>query len=292
MKENTIMKRPLLAVVGLACVLAAYGAPAAQDKKDPVDEKIIRGLIADLGHDAFAHREAAQKRLLAIGAPALELLKNAVKESADAEVRERATRLVDDIQAATAKFSYVDLQARANAKLAGSFGSGFLDLAELPSGAQTLQKVRFKIAAGLVQLGRKDPPLKEPRPDSVEGIKVGMAFANLHILHGTVGGGVPPTQFVPDDTKIAEYKVHYEGGATETIPVVYGKDLRDWYNHDNSKEVTRGKLAWEGGPQKLRLYLTTWQNPHPTKLVVSIDYLRAGDTPTAPFCVAITLEEK
>jgi hypothetical protein len=26
--------------------------------------------------------------------------------------------------------------------------------------------------------------------------------------------------------------------------------------------------------------------------VVSIDYVKVGDTPAAPFCVAITLEEK
>jgi hypothetical protein len=286
------MKWPMLVVIGLACLLQAYGAPAAQVKNEPVDEKLIRALIADLGHDSFDQREASQKQLLAIGVPALELLKKAVKESADAELRQRATRLLDEIEVTTKKFSFVNLQAKANAKLAGGFGSGFLDLADLPSGLQTLQKVRFKIAEGLVQLGRKDPPLKEPRPDRVDGIKVDMAFAKLHILHGTVGGGLAPEQFVPEDTKIAEFKVHYDGGASETIPVVYGKDLRDWYNHDNSKEVTRGKLAWVGGPNNLRLYLTTWQNPQPTKRVVSIDYMKTSDAPAAaPFCVAMTAEE-
>jgi hypothetical protein len=161
----------------------------------------------------------------------------------------------------------------------------------MPKGVQTLENVRFKVAEGLIQLGRTQPPLKEPRPDRVDGIKVGKAFAKLHVLHGTLGGGVPE-QFIAEDTKIGAYKVHYEGGPTEIIPIVYGKDLRDWYNHDKSKDVARGKLAWVGGPGNVRLYLTTWSNPQPTKRVVSIDYAKAGDAPAAAlFCVAITLEE-
>jgi hypothetical protein len=288
------MKWHLLVVVGLTCVLGAYGAAAphvAQVKKEAVDEKMIRALIADLGHADFDNRETAQKQLAAIGLPALELLKKAVKESPDAELRQRATSLVEDIEFTTKKFAYVDLEPKANAKLAGSFGNGTYHLGALPSGVQTLQKVNFKIAEGLVQLGRSKPALKEPRPDRVDGIQVGMALTRLHILHGTVGGS-PADQLVADDTKIAEYKVQYEDGATETIAVVYGKDLRDWRNNDNAKGVTRGKLAWEGGPNRLRLYLTTWENPHPAKRVASIDYMKVGDSPSAPFCVAITLEEK
>jgi hypothetical protein len=198
----------------------------------------------------------------------------------------------------TKKFSYVDLKPKANQKLAGSLGTGFITLASLPEGEQTLQGVKFKIADGLIHLGRKKPPFPEPMPDRVEGIQVGKTFAKLHLLHGTQGGAYRPEQFILDDTKIAEYKVHYADGTTKTIPVVYGRDIRDWYKHDDSK-VTRGKVAWEGANllsksdgKILRLYLSTWENPHPTKRVVSIDYVRVGETVCAPFCVAMTLEEK
>jgi hypothetical protein len=34
------------------------------------------------------------------------------------------------------------------------------------------------------------------------------------------------------------------------------------------------------------------RNPHSTKRVVSIDYVKVGDTIAAPFCVAVPLEEK
>ena len=160
--------------------------------------------------------------------------------------------------------------------------------------------VKFKIGEGMLQLG--GPVLKEPKPDRVDGIQVGKAFAKLHILHATAygpGQEGDPT-FVRDDTKIAEYKVYYEDGDTETIPVVYGKDVRGWWFSADDKGVTRGKVAWVGeneGAKKvagkqIRLFLGTWENPHPTKRVVVIDYVKVGDTTAAPFCVAMTLEEK
>jgi hypothetical protein len=200
------------------------------------------------------------------------------------------------------KLPYVDLQPKANQKLAGSFGSGIQgnNLGTLPRGEQIFAGVKFMVSDGLLQLGRKEPPLKEPRPDRVEGIKVNKAFWKLHLLHGTVGGAYKPQQFVNDGTKIAEYKVHYEDGTTEVIPVIYGQDLRDFFNHDDSSPVTRGKVAWRGendytqgsGKQLIRVYLSTWENPQPTKSVASIDFVKVGDTPAAPFCVAMTLEDK
>jgi hypothetical protein len=194
----------------------------------------------------------------------------------------------------TKKFSFVDLQPKANQKLTDDLGSGTKgnNLASLSKGQQTLEQVEFKIADGFLQLGSQE--LKEPRPDRLDGIRIGKAFAKLHLLHATMFSGG-----VDDDTEIAKYEVHYEDGDTATILVVLGKDVRDWWNYDNSKEVTRGKLAWngdndvaKGAGRSLRLYLGTWENPHATKRVVSIDYVKVGDTVTAPFCVAMTLEEK
>jgi hypothetical protein len=197
-------------------------------------------------------------------------------------------------------FSYVDLQPQANQKLLDNFGSGREgnNLASLPKGEQTLEEVRFKIGDGLIHLGSK--LLKEEKPDRVNGIEVGKAFARLHLLHATGYGRNEGTPlFVRDDTKIAEYKIYYEDGDTETIPVVYGKDVRDWWFSADDKDVTRSKVAWKGDNEvakssqcQIRLYRSTWENPHPAKRVVVIDYVKVGDTPAAPFCVAITLEEK
>jgi hypothetical protein len=201
------------------------------------------------------------------------------------------------------KFSYVDLQPKANQKLAENFSADNPgnNLASWPKGEQTLEGVKFQIGDGLLQLG--SPRFKEPRPDREDGIQVGKAFAKLHILHATQYGGKYGARnaVVEDDTPIGKYEVHYEDGDSATIPIFYGKDVRNWWFSANEEGVSRGKVAWTGeneatkatmGRRQIRLYLCTWENPHPTKRVVIIDYVKVGDTPAAPFCIAMTLEEK
>ena len=87
----------LLALEGMSNATQTTGpAPSPQDKKD-VDDKALLDLIKQLGDDFFDKREAAGKRLEAIGEPALKLLTQAAREDGDAEVRQRAAQLVQNI---------------------------------------------------------------------------------------------------------------------------------------------------------------------------------------------------
>jgi regulation of enolase protein 1 (concanavalin A-like superfamily) len=79
-------------------VAAQDGAKEPPVKKEAADEKTIRALIADLGDDAFDKRQAAEKRLAAMGEAALAPLEKAAKENADAEVRDRAERVIRAIE--------------------------------------------------------------------------------------------------------------------------------------------------------------------------------------------------
>ena len=102
-----------------------------------------------------------------------------------------------------------------------------------------------------------------------------------------------------DGTVIGQYMIHYGDGSGEGISIVYGEDVRDWFYTDDEATTTRGKVVWTGDNDwasqngaKIRLYLTSWDNPHPDKRIVSIDYLgKKSETPAAPFCVAISLEK-
>ena len=183
---------------------------------------------------------------------------------------------------------FIDLQPKANHKLTDNFhtpDSVGNNLAELPKGVQKFAGVKFHIGKGLIQLASPKVPNK---PAKVEGIPVGKAFARLHILHATgyaAGEGM----------LIGKYVIHYEDKTTAAIRIVYGKDVRDWWNIDPTKGVTRAKVAWEGKNQNtasIRLFLTTWQNPHPRKKVVSIDYLSTQTSDAAPFCVALTVQTR
>ncbi|HWY85737.1 MAG TPA: hypothetical protein VNX28_03380 [Gemmataceae bacterium] len=91
-----------LAVVVVLAILPGAaqgqdGAGAPQAKKGVVDEKAIGALIAQLGDESFEKRQQADKELAGVGRPALPLLRKAAKESADAEVRERAESLIQQI---------------------------------------------------------------------------------------------------------------------------------------------------------------------------------------------------
>ncbi len=98
--RSTIFNSLFLTVIGVAFGpgAAARGqAPAPGDAKKPTaaktDEKVIRGLIKQLGDDDFTTRETAAKRLQAIGVVALEFVRETSRTANDAEVRQRADLL-------------------------------------------------------------------------------------------------------------------------------------------------------------------------------------------------------
>jgi RNA polymerase sigma factor (sigma-70 family) len=202
------------------------------------------------------------------------------------------------------KFTFVDLQGQTNQKLKDNFGNGGNgnNLADLGEGGRPLAGINFKIGEGAIRLGSKVLQKDKEKPTKVEGIKVGKKCVKLHILHATEfagNGNEGDAFFVADGIRIAEYKVQYADGSTETIPMVNGEDVRDWWFADGAKGVTRGQVAWKGNNELakeynmgIRLYMTTWENPHPAKAIASIDFIKIGESTAAPFCVAITLETK
>jgi hypothetical protein len=195
-----------------------------------------------------------------------------------------------------AKFAFIDLQPQTNQELRATFSADVPDchLAELPQGEQKLGAATYKIGPGCIKLGGKLGP---DLPAKAE-IPVKRKFTKLHVLHATQNGGFAdeahPTH-IKDGTLIGEYTIRYSDGSTETIPIVYGEDVRDWWNWDKSKETKRGKVVWTGTNPAVkmyeidaRLYELIWTNPKPDLEVASIVFSSKMDTPGAPFCVALT----
>jgi hypothetical protein len=183
---------------------------------------------------------------------------------------------------------HVDIKGHAKQNLKDDLGTGKFtgnNLAALPRGVKKLAGVRFHITDRIIHLGRE-------KDRKVEGVKVGRTLGKLHFLHAT-------EHSAPDGTQIAKYVVHYEDKTKAEVEVVYGKDVVDWWAYPTQAVPTRAKIAWEGENEpakgydaKIRLYLTTWKNPHPKKKVVSLDFVATGtDTSVVPFCAAITVEK-
>jgi hypothetical protein len=128
------------------------------------------------------------------------------------------------------KFTCIDIQRKANSITKNQFQDS------LAQKEQTLEGVKFKVGARFLQLGGTNLP---SLPDKIEGIKVDRKFVKLHILHATGWSA-------DDDTIIAEYIVTWEDDTSLTIPVVYGKDVMDWWYAEDTPDPTRGKVAWTG----------------------------------------------
>jgi hypothetical protein len=212
-------------------------------------------------------------------------------------------------QVDAARFVHVDIQPHANQRIDEDFYPGDYpgdSLVKLERGTHKLGGVDFAVSAGLIQVSGKFLP---DHPARVGGIKVGQRVEKMYFLHAARWGAYGNENdelghWVADGTPIGFYKIVYEDSTTETFPIIYGVDVRDWWSiWDDSKPTKRSNVVWIGNnphlrrrqearhtQTPLRLYLSTWENPRPSLPVSSLDMISASQTAT-PFCVAITLEK-
>lgn len=301
-------KRTLLLILpAVLCLSTGVSSFAQLQKEEDADAlaRRIETLIKGLDDDDFKVREESEKALIEIGHPAFHAVQKAT-QSNSAEVRFRAERLLKKIPLFE-KVYYIDLQPKANHKLGEMFHLSKdrsvpdNNLTDLSRGEQVLGNVKFEIGQECIQLAGK---LVADKPTRVEGIQVNKAFKALHILHAT-GYGAYGTKgddrgyFVEDGTLIGEYILHYQEGKKVSIPIIYGEQVRDWWNWDDSKKIKdeNSSVVWTGSNDfsrqngvQLRLFRTAWKNPYPDRKVLSIDYISTKTTAAAPFCIALSAE--
>ncbi len=286
--------------VSFACLASerhssSFAQDDAKSKRVPVkktqadDKDKIQALIRELNAPKFETREKAQLRLKKFGNPALQALRKLNYGDATPQTIYRANNVIKAIEEFNA--GYIDLSKSINHQMAERFGRFEGNTLEnLPRGVRKMGGVSFKIADGVLMLGGKH---RTDRPKKIENIKIQRTCRQIHFLHAVqYGSGIK------DKTKIGEYVVHYSDGKRETIPIVMGVDVRDWWNTDDSKKVERGKVVWTGSNKStksagctLRLFSGVWKNPRPDQAITKIDFVQTHDV-AAPFCVAITVKPR
>ena len=139
-----VVTRPRGAGQGEASLVAIGedGKPT-QAKRDRIDGAPVEALIAKLGDDSYQQREAAHKQLAQLGEPAIELLQWAARESPDAEVRERAERLLAGIESRLFPTIY---HMRGN-------GSPVTRIALTPDGTGFIAAAKGPLGRGSFQVG-------------------------------------------------------------------------------------------------------------------------------------------
>lgn len=181
---------------------------------------------------------------------------------------------------------------------ANDWGADF-SLAALPRGFVTFLGVPFDVRGVLVlrhferSAGSRYQLYWARHPLRVAGIPVQQKARRLHALQSAI-----PSEAVADGTAIGSYVWHYADGTTHEEPIVYARDLRHWWllADEQALDLERGRLVWVGDTPlareagaRVRLYLTTYDNPRPEVEVSHLDFT-SRMLPCAPFVVALTVE--
>ncbi len=162
---------------------------------------------------------------------------------------------------------------------------------EFVGGIRNLAGIDFD-AGGWIHL---DVSLADPSvrflPKRVNGIVIGHRCHRLHFLQTAVWMDVPMGM------SIGNYLVHYEDDEVKSVPIIHGRDVRD-YTHLPQSPPDHPSLvvAWRGESQnsrehggEARLYKSTWENPRPNVPIRSIDFVH-GNTKGTPILVAVTTD--
>ena len=182
----------------------------------------------------------------------------------------------------------VDLSAFYGASLDDDwFHHSSHDLHDVPRGIQSFADTTFDVR-GLIVLGgsRSLEITGLALPEAVRGIPVHRTGRQIHFLHACGFAA-------PRETKIGEYVIHYVDGEEGSAPIVYGRNIMDWWESD---VLSDARVAWIGSNAATRLVgkqthliKYTWDNPRPGVEIASIDIVSALEDP-APFLVAVTIE--
>jgi hypothetical protein len=185
--------------------------------------------------------------------------------------------------------SLIDLSACYNAALTETWQpcSGLFDLdfslSSFPAGITNLGGVCFDVR-GVVRLGPAKGNLCG-LPARVE-IPIGRKFHRLHVLHAL-------EERIPNGQHAGSYRLHYADGDAVELPILYGRDARDW---QAKPEPTTADVAWRGstewlypGGALLCLYKRTYDNPSPEREVVRLTFESELEA-TGPFLVAMTVD--
>jgi hypothetical protein len=204
-----------------------------------------------------------------------------------------APELADPKTSAEAAWVPLDLTASHNALLTiawlprGPDAPARLDLADLPRRLETPNGVQFEIG-GIVQLtGKQLEASGALFPETAQEIPVGLKCRRLHFLHAASGPDA-------EDTAIGFYRLTYVDGRTEDVPIVFGKQVREWIGPEAAPTLAPDSVvAWAApapdAPLKRRLFHTTWEPAQPPVEIKTIDFA-SNLAAAAPFLVAVTVE--
>ena len=165
------------------------------------------------------------------------------------------------------------------------------DLHDLPRGVQTFAGVDFDVRGLMVLAGGKTS-LKITGlalPEEYYGIAIHKKGNTVNFLQACAFDS-------PIGKKLHGCFVNYPNGEKETILVLYGVNVMDWWERKEEGTVTGAIAAWYGSNAasrrfglRTRVIMYSWNNPHPDWEIVSLDWVSSLEN-SAPMLFAITVK--
>ena len=190
-----------------------------------------------------------------------------------------------------ANLDLVDLSDHYNASLDDNwFCHAGHDLRDVPKGVQVFGGVAFDVR-GLIQLAASKSldVTGVVFPETVKGIKVNRTGQRIHFLQACFW-------HADEGAKLGEYVIHYVDGRTKTAPILYGRNVMDWWVGPEGGQLAEAEVVWRGSNPATRsigfttqLIKYTWENPLPEVEISTIDFV-SDLIEAGPFLIAITVE--
>ena len=167
------------------------------------------------------------------------------------------------------------------------------NLVELPLGLLHSAGVDFEIR-GFVQLtGNRHMLERSDLPLAARSIPVNASVQHFHLL----GAVIDAPNSVIRPLEVAQFRIRYRDGGSEVIPIRLGVEIEDQWSGPRTPSVAQAaRVAWRGfnssseaASNWIQLHHSTFTNPHPDRIVESVDLISAQQLP-APFFVALTVD--
>ena len=144
------------------------------------------------------------------------------------------------------------------------------------TGRQTFDGLPFEIDGQAILFGQSYLNNRgADYPESLNGIRVGRKFDELHLIH--YGAWLDA-----DGTPLARLRLNYADGSKYEFAILYGAQVRDWFQQptEEREQVSDPdtKICWRSTGTNsptgcLRLFKSMIRNPYPQKVVKTLDVI-------------------
>ncbi|MBS0486192.1 MAG: protein kinase [Proteobacteria bacterium] len=162
-------------------------------------------------------------------------------------------------------------------------------MSDIPFGLARLEGVDYDWRGALEMGHSRKEAAADARPDAVRGLRAPpVPIAALHVLLFA-----PESAGEPNERVYANVRLHYRDGSEAVLPIRTQREVKGWTEHDRPTPIGWVESDFPvaiGMTRLLQFNAPRLPNPHPDKIVATIDLETATTGWSTPVFFAITAE--